>query len=1045
MCRPASLPQRRCFDSAPPRSLRATFPHARAGGSPLAGLERGSAMAFGLASDDLASLFMPTCPGCGRISDGDFRFCPYCASPLEPAAPEREQRKTVTVLFCDVTGSTALGESTDPEALRALLARYFERMKGIVEAHGGTVEKFIGDAVMAVFGVPTLHEDDALRACRAAVEMRDAFSELGITGRIGVTTGEVVSGTAERLATGDAVNVAARLEQAAAPGEVLIGAETLALARDSITTEPVEPLTLKGKREPVQAFRLISAHEKIARSFVTIMVGRETEHRRLRDAFAQAVHDGTCQLFTVLGSAGVGKSRLAAEFLADVEARVVHGRCLSYGKGITYWPVVEIVKQLDALPEGDAAEPIRSLLGETESTTSAEEIAWAFRKLIEEQARKHPLVCLLDDLHWAEETLLDLVEHVADLARDAPMLLLCMARPELLEKRPAWGGGKWNATTVLLEPLDAAESERLVEELGGVEPALRERVTAAAEGNPLFLEEMLALVAASGNREISVPPTIQALLAARLDQLDPAERAVLERGSVEGHLFHQSAVQSLANGEPQTPTLVALVRKQLVRPDTPQFAGEDAYRFRHLLIRDAAYDALPKGTRAELHERFAKWLEERGADLVELDEILGHHLEQAARYRADLEQPDPALAVRAAERLGTAGRRALGRGDDRAAASLLERSLLLTRPLGGLDVYLELDLAQAVEADPRQAEAIAEQAAERAIGTGDKAAELLGRLVSARYRLEFEDTVDELDTLAGQVLPLLEQADDHAGLAHVWNALGEVANHRGDWDEITRRRERALEHARRAGQPMQTAGPRAAYQFVLGSEPADTLLRKLEELLPISSHPGLVLNQARLLAMLDRPTEAWPLALQGSERLRELTGDEGGENYLAEIATFAGDDEAASGYLRVYCDRLEAHHRLNNLSTYAPSLARSLCALGRYEEAEPLAQRGRALGHEEDLLTQALWRQAQARVLAHRGQHLEAEALAHEAVEIIERTDGLNLQGDALCDLAEVLAAAGRSEEAADALDQARDRYERKGNLAMARRVRKQLGELQPA
>ena len=509
----------------------------------------------------------------------------------------------------------------------------------------------------------------------------------------------------------------------------------------------------------------------------------------------------------MLGSAGVGKSRLAAEFLADVDARVVHGRCLSYGEGITYWPVVEIVKQLDALPEGDAAEPIRSLLGETESTTSAEEIAWGFRKLIEEQAREHPLVCLFDDLHWAEETLLDLVEHVADLARDAPVLLLCMARPELLEKRPAWGGGKWNATTVLLEPLDAAESERLVEELGGVEPALRERVTAAAEGNPLFLEEMLALVRGSGNREISVPPTIQALLAARLDQLDPAERAVLERGSVEGHLFHQSAVQSLANGEPQTPALVALVRKQLVRPDTPQFAGEDAYRFRHLLIRDAAYDALPKGTRAELHERFAEWLEERGADLVELDEILGHHLEQAARYKADLEQPDPALAVRAAERLGTAGRRALGRGDDRAAASLLERSLLLTRPLG-LDVHLELDLAQAVEADPRRAAAIAEQAAERAVGTGDTAAELLGRLVSARYRLEFEDTVDELDTLAGQVLPLLEHADDDAGLAHVWNALGEVANHRGDWDEITRRRERALEHARRAGQPMQAAGPR---------------------------------------------------------------------------------------------------------------------------------------------------------------------------------------------------------------------------------------------
>ena len=343
---------------------------------------------------------MQICASCGRESEGEFRFCPYCAAPLATVAPAREQRKTVTLLFCDVTGSTALGESTDPEALRALLARYFERMKGVVESHGGTVEKFIGDAVMAVFGVPTLHEDDALRACRAAVEMRAAFSDLGINGRIGVSTGEVVTGTAERLATGDAVNVAARLEQAAAPGEVLIGAETRALTGDAVAAEPVEPLTLKGKSEPVPAFRLISTHAELTRSFATPMVGRETELRRLRDAFAQAERDGSCQLFTVLGAAGVGKSRLAAEFLAAVEARVVRGRCLSYGEGITYWPVVEIVKQLKALPEAGAAAPLRSLLGETDSPTSAEEIAWAFRKLIEQEAQEHPLVCVFDDLHW---------------------------------------------------------------------------------------------------------------------------------------------------------------------------------------------------------------------------------------------------------------------------------------------------------------------------------------------------------------------------------------------------------------------------------------------------------------------------------------------------------------------------------------------------------------------------------------------------------------------------------------------------------------------
>jgi class 3 adenylate cyclase len=960
-------------------------------------------------------------------------------------APAREQRKTVTVLFCDVTASTALGESKDPEAVRALLARYFERMKGVIESHGGTVEKFIGDAVMAVFGVPVLHEDDALRACRAAVEMRDAFAELGITGRIGVTTGEVVTGTAERLATGDAVNVAARLEQAAATGEVLIGGGTLALVRDAVTAEAVAPLALKGKSEPVAAFRLVSAQAERARRFATPMVGRETELRRLRNVFDQAVHDRSCQLFTVLGTAGVGKSRLAAEFLRGIEARVVRARCLSYGDGITYWPVVEIVKQLDALPAGDAAAPIRSLLGESDAATSADEIAWAFRKLLEQTAQAGPLVCVLDDLHWAEETLLDLVEYVSDLSGDAPLVLLCLARPELVERRPSWGGGKWNATTVLLEPLDAADSDRLLEELGGVEPGLCERIVKVAGGNPLFLEEMLALVRDStGGADISVPPTIQALLAARLDQLDPAERAVLERGSVEGQLFHQSAVQALENGEPLVPRLLALVRKQLVRPDTPQFAGEEAYRFRHLLIRDAAYDALPKAVRADLHERFARWLEARGADLVELDEIVGHHLEQAAHYRAELEQPDPLLAEHAAERLAIAGRRALARGDDRAAASLLERALALTRSLG-LDVHLELDLSQALSADPEQAAAVAEAAARRAAEAGDAAGEALARLVAARQRMEFapDPMADEVDALARAALPLLEQAGDHPGLAHVWNASSEIANHRGFWLERAQSLERALQHARLAGQ--QPAPPLGlGFAYVLGPVPADDVLRRLDEL-PGASHPGHALNRARVLAMLDRHADAWPLALDASDRLRELTGDDGGEHHVANVAICAGDHDTAAHYLRIRCDWLAAHRLNNPLSTYAPMLGRSLCALGRYDEAEPLAAQGRALGDEQDGTTQALWRQVQALVCAHRGQHAEAERLARDAAAAAERTDGLNYQGDAFCDLADVLAAAGRGDDARHALAQALSRYERKRNIAMERRVRKRLAELQSA
>jgi class 3 adenylate cyclase len=431
------------------------------------------------------------------------------------------QRKTVTVLFCDITGSTALGETIDPERLRALLARYFERMKAIVEGHGGSVEKFIGDAVMAVFGVPVVHEDDALRALRAAVEMREAMPELGLQGRIGVMTGEVVTGTEERLATGHAVNVAARLEQAAQPGEVLLGQPTLALVRDGAEVEPVEPLELKGKAEPVPAYRLLRVRDVPERPPETRFVGRERELALLREAWERARAERRCELVTVLGDAGVGKSRLAAEFLASIDAAVARGRCLPYGEGITYWPVVEVLNQLDLNPPEEAAVAIRSLLGETEAATSAE----------------------------------------GSLA----ILLVCLARPELTEHRSSW------PVALRLEPLGNHDVDKLMP--ARMPADLRERIARAAGGNPLFVEEMLAM-AGKTKGEVVVPPTLQALLAARLDQLEPPERIVLERGAIEGEIFHRGAVQALGPDEPQvTPRPAALVRKQLIGPHRPQIAG----------------------------------------------------------------------------------------------------------------------------------------------------------------------------------------------------------------------------------------------------------------------------------------------------------------------------------------------------------------------------------------------------------------------------------------------------------------------------------------
>ena len=530
-----------------------------------------------------------------------------CAAPLA-SEPAREQRKVVTVLFCDLVGSTALGESTDPEALRARMRRYFEDLRMILERHGGTVEKFVGDAVMAVFGIPVSHEDDALRAVRAAAEMRTAIAEHGLEARIGVNTGEVVvGGDSETLVTGDAVNVAARLEQAAAAGEIIIGSETRILVRDAVRVEAVEPLALKGKSGPVEAYRLIDvlfAAQSIARHPETPLVGRERERQRLWRDYEDAVADRTCRLFTLLGPAGIGKSRLVADFLERVgdSADVLRGRCLSYGEGITYWPLVEILIAIGAEPD--------SVIG-----TSPPETQLAFRRLLESRAVERPQVVVIDDLQWAEPVFVDLVEHVADFTRDAPVFLLCVARTELLDVRSGWGGGKLNATSLLLEPLDAEQCGTLMERLvldAPLDADLRERITVASAGNPLYVEEMLAMVREHGDGEVVVPPTIQALLQARIDSLDGDVRVVMERGAVEGEVFHRGAVAELSPAVVRDGVeshLATLVRKELIRSTSPTFPEDEGFRFRHLLIRDAAYESLPKATRAELHERFAGWLD----------------------------------------------------------------------------------------------------------------------------------------------------------------------------------------------------------------------------------------------------------------------------------------------------------------------------------------------------------------------------------------------------------------------------------------------------
>ena len=811
---------------------------------------------------------MLICSNCGAENPESFRFCGRCAAPLaahEPGA--RELRKTVTVLFCDVPGSTALGERLDPESLRQVMARYFEAMKGVIERHGGTVEKFIGDAVMAVFGVPVRHEDDALRGVRAASEMRQAVIELNeelerdygttLELRIGVNTGEVVTGTKERLVTGDAVNVAARLEQAASPSEVLLGEETFQLVRDAVEAEPVEPLELKGKSEPMTAFRLVAVLPDapvVARRAVASMVGRERELDLLHDAFSQARRDRSCQLFTLLGAAGVGKSRLAHEFLAALEgatsctvAASPTGRGSRTGRWLKHSSSCSVMSRKRDSPNWGqtSSRPKRSSAYSARRKPSARRTrspgpcASCSRPRPDDQ----PLVVAIDDVHWGEQALLDLIEHVAVLSRDASMLLLCMARPELLDRRPAWAGGKLNATTVLLEPLAAPETDRLIDNLAGarMDTELRSRIREAAEGNPLFVEEMVALLRESPAGEVVVPPTIQALLAARLDQLDPAERGVLECGSVEGRTFHSGAVHALAPNEQQlTARLTALVRKDLVRPDRAQIAGEDAFRFRHVLIRDAAYDALPKAIRAELHESLAGWLEDHGRDLVELDEILGYHLEQAHRYHGDLgplTDEAGALGARAATHLALAGGKAHARGDAPAAVNLLTRAAAAT-PIGArsrLELLTELGQALSEAGDLPSAEAALNLAIETAEAAGDPALAARARVSRLYLDLLIDSAldIDRFQRETEEMIEQLEQAGDELGLARAWMLMCEVNNFRCQGAEVHECARKAVRHARSCG-ALREEGVSLFWQASAGAHgplPADEGRRQCEQIL----------------------------------------------------------------------------------------------------------------------------------------------------------------------------------------------------------------------
>ncbi len=907
------------------------------------------------------------------------------------------------------------------------MSRYYDSARAVLERHGGTVEKFVGDAVMAVFGIPVATEHDALRAVRAAVELRDGVHALGLEARIGVNTGEVVAGVGDTLVTGDAVNVAARLEQAAGPGEVLLGAETVGLVRDAVEAEPVE-LTVKGKPEPVRASRLLRLDVDalgLVRNLDRPLVGRVRERERLRADFADAAAARTCRLFTLIGPAGVGKSRLVEDFLEHVgdSARVARARCLSYGEGITYWPLVEVLLQLGRDPE----QAIRSSPADTQLAT---------RALLEEVAAERPLVLVLDDLQWAESPLLDLVDHLADWSREAPLFLLCVARPELLDARPGWGGGKFNATSILLEPLTEEQAAALADELlagVAVDAGTRDRILATAEGNPLFLEEMAAL-ARESRGAVDVPPTIQALLQARLDTLDASDRAVIERGAVEGKVFHRGAVTALAPAplRDDVPTrLLSLVRRELVRPDRSQLPGDDAFRFRHLLIRDAAYESLPKASRAELHERFADWLDEH-AGLVEQDEIVGYHLEQASRHRRELDGGDPRaalLGLRAAGRLGAAGSAAFGRADLHATRNLLGRAVALL-PEGADRRALLPDLVEALieVGEHERIEAFVDEL-ERG-SDEDRAVGFALRVIwDPLATLDAPDQASELD----EAQAVLAAAGDDRGVARCEQARGVVAWGAGHAGTAHDAYQRAYDAMRRAGS---TASERQLVtQLMITAVFKGTHVDELERLrdeFAAGARRGPLFD-ATMAAMRARhgylggavPYEELEAATQEESRLLHETGSVHaalmGSGFLAIALWLEGDLE---GRERLVRERISGYESLEDrtfLANVLGELGLALAERGDVAAATDVLNRARALAHPDDVADQLELDALEAHICALRGDTEQARGLLDRmeqlsaGIEMVTQTDAadywracvLRLIGDvaAACAILERLAA----------------------------------------
>jgi class 3 adenylate cyclase/tetratricopeptide (TPR) repeat protein len=1005
---------------------------------------------------------VPTCGRCATENPPEARFCLACGTPLDRGPEVPQLRRLATVLFCDLVGSTELADRLDAEAVRSVLDRYYATMRAAVERHGGMVEKFIGDAVVGVYGLPQAHEDDALRAVRSAFDMRDAMPQLreALAGygvelavRIGIQSGEIVAD--ERAAAvggagGDAYNVAARLQGAAAANEVIVGDTAARLLGDAVTLEQLAPLELRGKPVPVSAFRATALPVVKPASARAALVGRARALSTLQRSLDDAREDGACVLVTVLGQPGIGKSRLWTEFTAGLDAgvAVLVGQALPYGDGATFAPVSELVRMACggyATPPDEIAERLRTLLagaGDADavrerlldllglgSGTAAGETSWALRRLIERIAADRPVVVVVDDLHWAEPALLDVLDTLAERTRGA-VLMLCLARADLLDLRPTWGGGKARGVTMTLEPLAAEPAFELATSLlaQGTPPAVIERVIAAAEGNPLYLEQLAAMAsdgAFTGDAD-ALPIGIHALLAARLDRLAPPEVQALSTAAVQGREFTSTMVGAMTEGASRADTVELLGGLEVRGFVRSLDDSDERWAFAHGLLRDAAERRLTKALRARLHERFADLLDRGGAAD---DELIGLHLERATRLREELTLRDEvtaALAARAGIHLARAGARAFARIDLPLAANLLGRgaALLPQAAPERLDLLPDLGVALTELGRPQEAAALLADAVAAATESAQEVHALRATVQLLSTRLYLRDIgTDELERAGRAAIAGLEAHGDEAGLAQGWVLIEYLDQARGSYRPALDATLTAMGYARRSGrlrEQLQSSGDLPYYLFwgLAGPERVGDAIGQVEAGEdPVSVATGDALHAVAAAWAGDLPGFRSASA-RHSARLRER-GLEWLEathaSTLGMILIQMEHPAEAARLLRASYDTLLRTGDIWWAGVVEPALALSLDLSGRREEFLAVIDQGPMKGVPDDKVTELMWSIVQSRAERRRGRLPEAGAAARELVERCARHDVPMLMAMAQESLADILEEAGRTPEAAEA------------------------------